>query len=90
MMARLRGLAPTASAKLLTGGPGRLCQAFGITRATHHDMDVTGGASSILQILADGFRTKTIEIAPRIGIRNAADLPLRFLVGKTTSKLRTP
>ena len=66
-----------------------LCQAFGIKRATHHDMDVTS-AGSILQILDDGFRPKTVEIAPRIGICNVADLSLRFLGGKTTSKLRTP
>ena len=85
-MARLRGLPSTASAKLLTGGPGRLCQAFGITRATHHGMDVTR-KSSILQILDDGFRPKTVQVTPRIGIRKAADLPLRFLIGRTATKL---
>jgi DNA-3-methyladenine glycosylase len=35
-MTRLRGLPETASSELLTGGPGRLCQALGIKRAPHH------------------------------------------------------
>jgi DNA-3-methyladenine glycosylase len=52
-------------------------------------MDVTR-TSSILQILDDGFRPEIVEVTPRIGIRKAADLPLRFLAGRTTSKLPTP
>lgn len=78
-MARLRGVAETASAKVLTGGPGRICQALGITRARHHGMDVTV-AGSELQIAEDGYRPAAVEVTPRIGIRKAADLPLRFLV----------
>jgi len=78
-MARLRGLPPTASAKMLTGGPGRLCQALGITRAAHHDLDVTR-ARSVIQILDDGFRPKTVETTPRIGITKAVDQPLRFVM----------
>ena len=34
--------------------------------------------SSILQIRDDGFHFKTVEVTPRIGIRRAADLPLRL------------
>jgi DNA-3-methyladenine glycosylase len=78
-MARLRGLPPTASAKMLTGGPGRLCQALGITRAEHHDIDVTR-AGSVIQIFDDGFRPKAIETTPRIGINKAVDRHLRFVV----------
>jgi DNA-3-methyladenine glycosylase len=84
-MAKLRGVPRGSPAKVLTGGPGRLCKALGITRATHHDVDVTR-RGSIVQILDDGFRPETIDVTPRIGIRKAADLPLRFVVGKPPVK----
>lgn len=82
-MAKLRDVPHGSSAKVLTGGPGRLSKALGITRATHHDVDVTR-RGSIVQILDDGFRPETIDVTPRIGIRKAADLPLRFVVGRAT------
>jgi DNA-3-methyladenine glycosylase len=77
-MAKLRGLPATARPQMLTGGPGRLCQAFGITRATHNGLDVTQPASP-LQVVNDGYHVDKIEVSPRIGIRKAADRPLRFL-----------
>ena len=40
-MAHLRRLSPTAKPKLLTGGPGRLCQALDITRKNSNDLDLT-------------------------------------------------
>jgi DNA-3-methyladenine glycosylase len=40
-MAHLRQLGPNAKPKLLTGGPGRLCQALDITRKNSNDLDVT-------------------------------------------------
>lgn len=87
-MAQRRGLAPTASAKSLTGGPGKLCQALGITRRSHHGVDVTQ-PDSVLQILEDGFRVDHIAITPRIGIRKAADLPLRFLLERNGQPSKT-
>ena len=86
-MARLRGLPSGASPKLLTGGPGRLCQALGITRATHNGLDVTS-KKSVLQILDDGYHPENIDVTPRIGISKAADLPLRFLIGKAAARGR--
>lgn len=79
-MARLRGLSTPAKTNLLTSGPGRLCQALGITRATHNDLDVTR-ADSALQVLDDGYRPHSILTTPRIGISKATDKPLRFLDG---------
>jgi DNA-3-methyladenine glycosylase len=77
-MARLRGLATPAKPKLLTSGPGRLCQALGITRANSNGLDVTH-RDSPLQVLDDGFRPASILATPRIGIRKAIDEPLRFV-----------
>ena len=77
-MARLRGLPSPTKRNLLTSGPGRLCQALGITRATHNGLDVTR-RDSPLQVLDDGYRPLSILRTPRIGISKAADRPLRFL-----------
>jgi len=79
-MARLRGYATVPKPSLLTSGPGRLCQALGITRANTNGLDVTS-ADSPLQVVDDGYRPPTILTTPRIGISKAADRPLRFLVG---------
>lgn len=78
-MARLRGLTMAAKPQLLTSGPGRLCQAFGISRATDNGLDMTSGKSE-LQIREDGFRPKAIMATPRIGITKAADWPHRFVI----------
>ena len=79
-MAELRGYANVPKPSLLTSGPGRLCQALDITRANTNGLDVTR-ADSPLQVVDDGFRPPSILTTPRIGIRKAADRPLRFLVG---------
>jgi DNA-3-methyladenine glycosylase len=76
-MARLRGLQPSVKPKLLCSGPGRLCQALGITLA-ENGLDVTR-AKSPLRVLDDGFRPTSITATPRIGITKAVDMPLRFL-----------
>jgi DNA-3-methyladenine glycosylase len=79
-MARLRGYGGPVQPKLLTHGPGRLCQAMGITRA-ENGFDVTL-AKSPLQVLDDGFRPASVLATPRIGIRKAVDMPLRFVAGE--------
>jgi DNA-3-methyladenine glycosylase len=76
-MATLRGLSSSANPKQLCSGPGRLCQALGITR-TENGLDVTR-AKSPLRVRDDGFQPASISVTPRIGISKAVDLPLRFL-----------
>jgi DNA-3-methyladenine glycosylase len=76
-MARLRGLTAPVNPKLLCSGPGRLCQAMGIT-LTENGLDVTR-TKSPLRVLDDGFRPASITATPRIGISKAVDMPLRFL-----------
>jgi DNA-3-methyladenine glycosylase len=78
-MARLRNLPATAPPCLLTSGPGRLCQALGITRDSHNGHDLTSRAST-LQIVDDGFPTPAISIGPRVGIRKAVDRPARYSI----------
>jgi DNA-3-methyladenine glycosylase len=80
-MARLRRVSPNAKPKLLTGGPGRLCQALDITRKNSNDLDLTSPSSPI-QIADDGTHPTDIQITPRIGLSKAADRPLRFLIGE--------
>lgn len=78
-MAAWRGLGLHTAPRLLTSGPGRLCQAFGITRATHNGVDLLSEASD-LQLRDDGCAAPSILTTPRIGITKAAERPLRFLV----------
>ena len=63
----------------LTGGPGRLCQALGITRAEDNGLDLLDPKSR-LQLRDDGTRTGRVLVTARIGIRHAAELPLRFIL----------
>jgi len=76
-MARNRGLDEETPARLIASGPSRLCLALGLTRAMHNGLDVTS-ASSPLQVRDDGFPKPEVLITPRIGIKHAADWPLRF------------
>jgi DNA-3-methyladenine glycosylase len=78
-MARLRGLPKGIAPCRLTSGPGRLCQALEITRSAINGVDITQ-PDSPLQVGDDGFDPAEIVATPRIGIRKAADLPLRFLL----------
>jgi DNA-3-methyladenine glycosylase len=78
-MARLRGISEASDATRISGGPGRLCEALGITRELHNGVDVTQHGS-ILRIIDDGYQTTSVNVTPRIGIQKAADLPLRFLI----------
>lgn len=64
--------------RLLTSGPGRLCQAMAITRESHNGADVT--KRSDLYIADDGFRPQEIVSTPRIGITKAVEEKLRYLI----------
>jgi DNA-3-methyladenine glycosylase len=77
-MARNRGLDVTRVAAL-TSGPGRLCQAFGVTRARDNGTDLTSRKSD-LQIRDDGFVANDFLVTPRIGITKDPERPARFLL----------
>lgn len=76
-MAKNRGLDGDAPARLISSGPSRLCLALGLTRPLHNGLDVTSSTSS-LQVRDDGFPEPQCVITPRIGIKHAVDLPLRY------------
>lgn len=61
----------------LTSGPARLCEAFAIGRS-QNGVRLDRGPLRILQGLS--VPDESVLITPRIGIRKAADWPLRFLV----------
>lgn len=65
--------------KNLTSGPGRLCQALAIHRASDYGKDVVSPRSD-LQVMDDGFQVKKVARTPRIGISQAMELPLRFYI----------
>lgn len=64
--------------RLLCAGPGRLCQALGITR----QLDGTRMSRSPVMVSPPepGGTLPEIASTPRIGITKAADWPLRFIV----------
>jgi DNA-3-methyladenine glycosylase len=80
-MAEARDISIDATADLrkLTSGPGRLAEAFSITRERDNEKDLTSPKSD-LYIVDDGFRPRHIEITPRIGITKAAQRPLRYII----------
>jgi DNA-3-methyladenine glycosylase len=65
--------------RLLTTGPGRLAEAFGITRVRDNEKDLTSAGSDLF-ITEDGFRVPRVLVTPRIGITKAADRPLRYVI----------
>jgi DNA-3-methyladenine glycosylase len=80
-MARSRGLSiiGTRDLRKLTSGPGRLAEAFGITRQRDNGKDLTT-TSSDLFIADDGYRVRRILTTSRIGITKAAERPLRYVI----------
>jgi DNA-3-methyladenine glycosylase len=80
-MALARGVVMGGTRDLvkLTSGPGRLAEAFGITRVRDNGCDLTSPASG-LWIGQDGFRGKNVQVSCRVGISRAADRPLRYFL----------
>jgi DNA-3-methyladenine glycosylase len=80
-MAKSRGISVTAPRGLrnLTSGPGRLAEAFTITRVRDNEKDLTSPESD-LYIADDGMRKPRALATIRIGITKAADLPLRYII----------
>jgi DNA-3-methyladenine glycosylase len=63
----------------LTSGPGRLSEAFGITRERDNGCDLTSRRSE-LWIGTDAFEAENVVTTLRIGITKAAEQPLRYVL----------
>jgi len=82
-MAGARGLddldlSTTRDLRKLASGPGKLCEALGITRPRDNAKDMVSPKSD-LQVASDGFRVDDVAVTQRIGITKSADLPLRYV-----------
>jgi DNA-3-methyladenine glycosylase len=77
-MAELRGLAVTQP-RLLASGPGRLCQALGITRVAHNGLDVCDPRSELV-FAEDGAAPPRVVVGPRVGIRKEVERAARYCV----------
>lgn len=80
-MVRARGvkIEDAADLRLLTSGPGRLAEAFGITRERDNHKNLTSPESDLW--IADGGSPRPrVKITPRIGITKAAERPLRYII----------
>lgn len=83
-MAEARGLEQErlhsiSGRRMLTSGPGRLCQALSITRQKLNGEKLYT-ASSPLKIVDDGWRPNETRETLRIGITKSHDMPLRYVV----------
>jgi DNA-3-methyladenine glycosylase len=84
-MSRFRHIALPAEPRVthlkqLTSGPGRLAQAFAITRLRDNGKDLTSLQESDLWIADDDHQIARVLETPRIGISKSVEHPLRYLV----------
>jgi DNA-3-methyladenine glycosylase len=71
----------------LCSGPGKLCQALGITR------ELDGARMSRSQVIVrppERWEETRVAVTPRIGITKAADWPLRFVLAGSRWASRAP
>jgi DNA-3-methyladenine glycosylase len=86
-MAKVRELAAldltsTQELRKLASGPGKLCEALGITRPRDNAKDMLSPVSD-LQVMSDGFRVNKVAVTQRIGITKSAELPLRYIISNS-------
>jgi DNA-3-methyladenine glycosylase len=83
LMARRRGLKTNVISgngrRLLTSGPGRLCEAFTITRTRDNGKDLVDPDSDLV-LMDDSRHPEQITVTPRVGITKAAEYPLRYVI----------
>ena len=80
-MARDMTVSGVRDLRNLTSGPGRLAEAFSITRERDNAKDLTSVRSD-LWLTDDGFRPQRVVTTKRIGITKAADKLLRYIIAE--------
>jgi DNA-3-methyladenine glycosylase len=85
-MAQERGLSLNGRSDLrkLTSGPGRLAEAFSITRERDNGKDLTSPSSDLF-VADDGYTPSRVLTTVRIGIVKAASHPLRYVIAGNES-----
>lgn len=80
-MAKARGIAAVSESDLkkISSGPGRLCEALGITRERDNGKSFVS-VKSDLRLADDGFRVERVVVTKRIGITKSAEEPLRYVI----------
>jgi len=86
-MAEARGIhAPTSDdlkrlswLRQIASGPGRMCEAFGVTRVRDNRKNFADPHSD-LRIVDDGYRVHQVSVTRRIGITKSAAHPLRYVI----------
>ncbi len=70
----------------LCSGPGKLCQALGITR----ELDGSAMARSPVVAVPGGAEALPVRVTPRVGLTKAAEWPLRYLAAGSSYVSRGP
>jgi DNA-3-methyladenine glycosylase len=80
-MARARDvrLGSEPDLRSISSGPGRLTQAFGITRKRDNGKSLVSRRFD-LRIADDGYRVRRVVVTPRIGIVKSAEQRLRYFI----------
>lgn len=83
-MAEARGLTDLdfnspRNLRLLASGPGKLCEALGITRERDNRKDMVSPRSD-LQVMSDAYKVDKVAVTRRIGITKSAEMPLRYVI----------
>jgi DNA-3-methyladenine glycosylase len=63
----------------IASGPGRLCEAFGITRERDNAKNLASARSG-LRIMEDAYHVPQVAVTPRVGITKSAAHPLRYVI----------
>src|SRR6476661_5523908 len=84
---RMRERRGVANDRDLTNGPGKLCEALGITGALN---GLPLARSPIEIVRGEPVPDSQVQVTPRIGITKSAEWPLRWLVRDNPSVSKTP
>jgi DNA-3-methyladenine glycosylase len=63
----------------ISSGPGRMCEALGITRERDNGKSLVSRRSD-LRVSDDGYRVRRVMVTPRIGIVKSAGRRLRYFI----------
>jgi len=78
-LAKEADLKNIALLKKISSGPGRMSEAFEVTRERDDGKSLVSSRSD-LRIVDDGYRVHRVMVTPRIGIVKSIEQPLRYII----------